>query len=100
MTSQTLATSVAPPGAVRDTRILALLRHHATTALVALRARAARNRSLAELDGLTDHALADIGLSRDDLTWARHLPSDRDAVAELQAIVDQARPGPRRRAMR
>ncbi len=39
--------------------------------------------NLHQLQQLDDRMLADIGLNRDDLTWADHLPKSRNPISEL-----------------
>jgi uncharacterized protein YjiS (DUF1127 family) len=39
--------------------------------------------SLHQLQQLDDRMLADIGITRDDLTWAEYLPSSRNPISEL-----------------
>ena len=41
-------------------------------------------RRLSKLKDLDDHLLADVGLTRDDLDWALHLPFAVNPVIELQ----------------
>ena len=41
-------------------------------------------RKLAKLDDLDDHLLADLGITRNDLHWALHLPFAVDPAIELQ----------------
>ncbi len=39
--------------------------------------------SLHQLQQLDDRMLDDIGITRDDLTWAEYLPSSRNPISEL-----------------
>ncbi len=39
--------------------------------------------SLHQLQQLDDRVLADIGITRDDLTWADYLPTSRNPISEL-----------------
>lgn len=60
--------------------------HDGTFAFARLR-RAFRNwlarRYLRRLEQLDDYILADIGLTRDDLTYGQRLPIEVDPIAEL-----------------
>lgn len=46
-----------------------------------------RTRTINTLSSLNDATLKDIGISRGDITWARHLPSATDAAIELEIIA-------------
>jgi len=48
-----------------------------------------RRRKIARLEALDDSLLADIGLLRSDLTWARHLDLSRNPLQELNQIARQ-----------
>lgn len=41
-------------------------------------------RSVSELDRLDDYLLRDIGVTREDVRWASHLPLTLNAAAELE----------------
>lgn len=43
-----------------------------------------RRRKLVKLSDLDDHQLADIGISREDLSWALNLPFSHDPSLALQ----------------
>jgi uncharacterized protein YjiS (DUF1127 family) len=48
-------------------------------------------RAVKRLDQLDDHLLADIGVTRDEIRWAAHLP-----LTENAALALEGRAGPRR----
>jgi len=51
-------------------------------------------RSVAELDRLDDYLLRDIGVTRDDVRWASHLPLTMNAAAELENRASRRRSFP------
>lgn len=46
-------------------------------------------RNLRRLEQLDDYLLKDIGLSRDDVRYALHLPHDVDPIEEMSRIREQ-----------
>ena len=59
----------------------------ATDALRGLLRALANRRVVDRLDGLSDRGLADIGLMRADLSFARHVPLGTDPTARLAAVA-------------
>lgn len=48
-----------------------------------------RRSKLTSLDELEDHMLMDIGITRQDLGWARDLPLNRNPLAALDELTRQ-----------
>lgn len=51
-------------------------------------------RAVSRLDALDDFLLRDIGVTRDEVRWAKRLPLTLNAVLELEEQANRRRRGP------